>query len=75
MRAKHGLSQYRINCARDYARSIAETVAKINMLFYLSDVGHIEEEKAEIGIQNLTDVIKQDTEELLGYVKQRDEDR
>ncbi|EJR74849.1 hypothetical protein IK7_05450 [Bacillus cereus VD156] len=73
MEDKHGLNQYRINGARDYARSITEMVAKIDMLFYLSQVGHIDEEKAEIGIKNLTDVIKQDTEELLNYLKQRDD--
>ncbi|MDA2437854.1 hypothetical protein PDN50_11745 [Bacillus cereus] len=54
MKEKHGLSQYRINHARDHARYIAESVAKIEILFHLSQESHIDEEKAENGIQYLT---------------------
>ncbi|PEN97752.1 hypothetical protein CN553_11910 [Bacillus cereus] len=75
MREKHGLSQYRINHARDYARYIAECVAKIELLFHLSQEGHIEEGKAENGISNLNKEIERSTEQLLGYVEQRDDMR
>ncbi|HDR7066937.1 TPA: hypothetical protein QCW42_004043 [Bacillus cereus] len=75
MKYKHGLSQYRINHARDYARYIAECVAKIELLFHLSEEGHIEEEKAENGIANLNEEIERSTKQLLGYVEQRDDMR
>ncbi|MEK4605333.1 hypothetical protein MHH42_31265 [Bacillus sp. FSL L8-0099] len=73
MRAKHGLSQYRINHARDYARYMAEGVAKIEMLFQLSQEGHIDEEKAENGIQYWIREVESSTKELLGYIEQRDD--
>ncbi|MFJ8528517.1 hypothetical protein [Bacillus sp. NPDC094106] len=73
MDEKHGLSQERINLAKEYAQRISEMVAKVDMLFYLSDVGHIEEKKAELGIKNLTDVIKQDTEKLLANIEKHND--
>ncbi|MDA2701375.1 MULTISPECIES: hypothetical protein [Bacillus] len=75
MKEKHGLSQYRINHARDHARYIAESVAKIEILFHLSQESHIDEEKAENGIQYLTKEIERSTKDLIGYVEQRDDMR
>jgi hypothetical protein len=75
MKYKHGLNQYRINHVRDYARYMAEMVAKIEMLFHLSQEGHIEEEKAENGISNLTKEIERSSKELLNYIEQRDDMR
>ncbi|MEK5205041.1 hypothetical protein NST55_27675 [Bacillus sp. FSL R10-2789] len=75
MKYKHGLNQYRINHVRYYARYTAEMVAKIEMLFHLSQEGHIEEEKAENGISNLTKEIERSSKELLNYIEQRDDMR
>jgi hypothetical protein len=75
MNQKHGLNQYRINHARDYAKNILENTAKLEMLFHLSQEGHIEEEKAETGIKNLTKEIEESTEELMRYLEQREDMR
>lgn len=75
MREKHGLSQYRLNYAKNHATYVAEMVAKVELLFHLSQEGNIDEEKAENGINNLTKEIKQTTEYLLGYIEQRDDMR
>ncbi|MFJ8247368.1 hypothetical protein [Peribacillus asahii] len=72
---KHGLSQYRINHARDYAKYLLETVAKVELLFHLSQEGHLEEEKAENGIVNSIKEIERSTKELLGYIEQREDMR
>ncbi|OSY09298.1 hypothetical protein BTJ44_01261 [Bacillus mycoides] len=45
------------------------------MLFHLSQEGHIEEEKAENGISNLTKEIERSSKELLNYIEQRDDMR
>ncbi|WP_010499939.1 hypothetical protein [Paenibacillus elgii] len=73
MNAKHGLNQYRINHARDYAKYILECVAKVELLFHLSKEGHIDENKAENGITNITKEIERSTQELLGYIELRDD--
>jgi formamidopyrimidine-DNA glycosylase len=75
MKEKHGLSQYRINHARDYAKYILESVAKVELLFHLSQEGHIEEQKAENGIANTVKEIERSTKELLVYIEQRDDMR
>ncbi|EMA6344328.1 hypothetical protein U3450_003351 [Bacillus cytotoxicus] len=75
MKVKHGLSQYRLNYAKGHATNIAEMVAKVELLFHLSQEGYIDEEKAENGIQNLTNEIKQTTEYFLGYIEQREDKR
>ncbi|MED1535455.1 hypothetical protein [Bacillus pseudomycoides] len=75
MKVKHGLSQYRLNYAKNHATYIAEMVAKVELLFHLSQEGHIDEEKAENGIHNLTKEIKQTAEYLLGYIEQREDMR
>jgi len=75
MNAKHGLSQYRINHARDYAKYILESVAKTELLFQLSQQGHIDEVKAENGITNAIKEIDRSTKELLGYLEQREDMR
>lgn len=75
MKEKHGLSQYRINHARDYAKYILESVAKTELLFHLSSEGFIEEEKAENGIANLGKEIERSVKELLVYIEQRDDMR
>ncbi|PHF60813.1 hypothetical protein COI40_10155 [Bacillus wiedmannii] len=75
MKVKHGLSQYRLNYAKGHATYIAEMVAKVKLLFHLSQEGYIDEEKAENGIQNLTNEIKQTTEYFLGYIEQREDKR
>ncbi|HFI2424585.1 hypothetical protein OCE55_21685 [Bacillus paranthracis] len=43
MKVKHGLSQYRLNYAKGHATYIAEMVAKVELLFHLSQEGHIYE--------------------------------
>lgn len=75
MREKHGLNQYRLNYAKNHATYVAEMVAKVELLFQLSQEGHIDEEKAENGIHNLTKEIQQTTKYLLGYIEQRDDMR
>lgn len=75
MKVKHGLNQYRLNYAKNHATYIAEMVAKVELLFHLSQEGHISEEKAENGIHNLTEEIKQTTEYMLRYIEQRDDMR
>lgn len=75
MNVKHGLSQYRINHAKDYAKYILESVAKVELLFQLSQQGHIEEIKAENGITNVIKEIERSTKELLGYIERREDMR
>ncbi|GMX64463.1 hypothetical protein Elgi_37320 [Paenibacillus elgii] len=75
MNAKHGLNQYRINHARDHAKYILESIAKVELLFQLSQQGHIEEIKAENGIANITKEIERSTKELLGYIERREDMR
>ncbi|MDZ5608592.1 hypothetical protein U2I54_16195 [Bacillus pseudomycoides] len=75
MKNKHGLSQYRINHAKDHAVNVADKIAKVEMLFHLSQTGHIEEEKAENGISYLIEEIEDSTKYLLEYIRQRDDMR
>ncbi|ALS22232.1 hypothetical protein [Paenibacillus naphthalenovorans] len=75
MNFKHGISQYRINHARDYAKYILESVAKVELLFHLSQEGHIDEVKADNGIKSITKEIERSTKELLGYLELRDDMR
>jgi formamidopyrimidine-DNA glycosylase len=71
LRYKHGLNQYKINHAKDYAKHIMEEVSKLELLFHLSQEGHIEEEKAENGIKNWLKDIENSTKELLRYLEPR----
>jgi len=75
LKTKHGLSQYRINHAKDYAKYIIEGVSKIEILFHLSQEGHMDEEIAEKGIKYWGKEIERSTKELLGYIEQRDDMR
>lgn len=68
---KHGLSQGRINYAKDHAKRLVDDVAKIEMLFHLSNDGHIDKEKAENGIHYLTKEIEDCTRYLLEYIRPR----
>lgn len=68
---KHGLSQGRINYAKDHARLLVDNVAKVEMLFHLSKDGHIDEEKAENGIHYLTKEIEDSSRYLLEYIRPR----
>ncbi|CDG30038.1 MULTISPECIES: hypothetical protein [Bacillus] len=75
METKHGLSQGRLNRAKEYSRNLAERIAKIEMMFQLSVSNIIDGKKAEDFIELNIKEIDQDWEYFKSYIKQRDDMR
>lgn len=73
MKYKHGLNQYKINHAKSFAQAIVQEVTKIELLFHLSQEGHIDEEKAQNGINNWIDEVENSCKELKLYLTPKQE--
>lgn len=75
MKEKHGLSQYRLNYAKDYAKSFLETVNKIELMFQMSEEDIVDEEIAEKYIARNIKELDSDWEYFKSYIEQRDDMR
>lgn len=75
MKSKHGLSQYRLNHAKGQAQVILEAVYKIEMMFQMSEQGHIDEELAENYISRNIKELDRNWEYFKGYIEQREDMR
>jgi hypothetical protein len=75
VKAKHGLSQYRLNHAKSQAQIILEAVNKIEMVFQMSEQGHIDENLAENYIARNIEELDRNWEYFKGYIEQRDDMR
>lgn len=71
MDKKHGLSQYRLNYAKDYAKGFFEAVSKIEIMFQLSKEGHISEDLAGNYIKSNIDEIDRNWDYFKSYLEQR----
>ncbi|MHC9080459.1 hypothetical protein [Bacillus altitudinis] len=74
-KAKHGLSQYRLNQAKNYMKSFSDKIAKIEFMYQLSVEEGIDSEIAENYISSSIKAIETEWEEFRGYIKQRDDMR
>ncbi|MEK4790439.1 hypothetical protein [Bacillus sp. FSL K6-2971] len=72
MVTKHGLSQGRLNTAKDYTRSFLERINKIDLMYQLSVNKMVDGEKAENFIAGNIKGIERDWECFKSYIKQRD---
>jgi len=72
MREKHGLNQYRLNYAKNYAQNFLETVNKIEMMFQMSEQGLVKEEVAGNYISNNIKELDRNWEYFKSYIEQRD---
>lgn len=72
---KHGLSQGRLNTAKDYTRSFLERINKIDLMYQLSVNKMVDGEKAENFIAGNIKGIERDWEWFKSYIKQRDDMR
>ncbi len=75
MTEKHGLTQYRLNYAKDYAQSFLETVHKIEVMFQASAEGLIDEEIAEKYISNNIEELNENWKYFKSYIEQREDMR
>ncbi|MCY7500149.1 hypothetical protein [Bacillus pumilus] len=75
MVTKHGLSQGRLNTAKDYTRSFLERINKIDLMYQLSVNKMVDGEKAENFIAGNIKGIERDWEWFKSYIKQRDDMR
>jgi hypothetical protein len=74
MVVKHGLSQGRINRAKDYARMMADRMVQIDLMFRASVEGVIDEEKANNFITANIKEYDRDLEYFKSYIEQRDDE-
>jgi hypothetical protein len=75
MKTKHGLSQYRLNHAKDYAKLFLENINKIELMFNMSIEGLVDENIAESYISGNIEQLDQGWEEFKSYIKQREDMR
>jgi len=75
MESKHGLSQFRLNYAKGYAKDFYEAVCKIEMMYQLSLQNMVDEQMAEAYIKRNIDELDQQWEYFKGYIEQRDDMR
>lgn len=75
MKSKHGLSQYRINHAKDYAKMFVEKLVKIDMMYNLSINEMIDEQTAENFISARINELDREWEEFKSYIVQRSDMR
>ncbi|MDR0123119.1 hypothetical protein RFW13_16970 [Bacillus pumilus] len=75
METKHGLSQGRLNVAKDYTRIFAENINKIELMYHLSVNGMVDGEKAENFIARNIKEIERDWERFKTSIEQRDDMR
>jgi hypothetical protein len=75
MKYKHGLSQYRLNHAKSQAQVILEAVNKIEIMYQMSEQGHIDEELAENYIKRNVKELDRNWEYFKSYIEQREDMR
>lgn len=68
---KHGLSQYRLNSAKDHAQEFVEVINKIELMFQLSAQDMVDERVAEEYITSNIKEIEQNWEYFKSYIEQR----
>lgn len=73
MKSKHGTSQYRLNYAKGYAQSFLEDVQNIELMWQLSDQGHIDDKLADGYIRNKIEKINDDWEYFKSYLEYRED--
>lgn len=73
MKSKHGTSQYRLNYAKGYAQSFLEDVQNIELMWQLSDQGHIDDELADSYIRNKIEKINDDWKYFKSYIEYRED--
>ncbi|MCA1214755.1 hypothetical protein LC728_10195 [Bacillus amyloliquefaciens] len=71
METKHGLSQGRLNAAKDYTRGFVERINKIELMYQLSVNKMVDGEKAENFISGNIKEIERDWECFKSYIAQR----
>jgi len=75
LKHKHGLSQYRLNYAKDYAKSFLETVHKIELVYQMSQQNLMSEELAENYISKNINELERNWEYFKSYIEQREDMR
>lgn len=75
VKEKHGLSQYRLNNAKNYSQIFVETTINIEMMFQLSLQGVVDEELAEGYIKRNIESLDRDWKYFKSYIEQRDDMR
>jgi len=71
MKNKHGLNQYRINHAKDYAKMFAEKIVQIELMFQLSVKDQVDEDVAEKFISSSIDELDEEFRLFKSYIDQR----
>lgn len=75
METKHGLSQGRLNSAKDYTRIFLESVNRIELMYQLSVNKRVDGKEAENFIARHIKEIERDWERFKTYIEQRDDMR
>ncbi|MGG1363588.1 hypothetical protein [Bacillus velezensis] len=75
MESKHGMSQYRLNRAKNYAQSFLETVSKIEFMYQLSLQKLVDPVIAETYIARNIKEIDREWEDFKSYIEQREDMR
>ncbi|MCI3197690.1 hypothetical protein GXP75_18860 [Bacillus sp. HU-1818] len=75
MKSKHGMNQYRLNCAKSYAQSFLDKISKIEFMYHLSLQKLIDPTIAETFIDKSVKEIDMDWEDFKKYIEQRDDMR
>lgn len=75
METKHGLSQGRLNSAKDYTRIFLENVNRIELMYQLSVNKKVDGKEAEYFIARHIKEIERDWERFKTYIEQRDDMR
>lgn len=73
MKAKHGTSQYRLNHAKDYAKSFVEDVQNMELMWQLSMQEHVDETLADGYIKRSIEEIESKWEEFKSYISYRED--
>ncbi|MEM4994897.1 hypothetical protein WKH56_20245 [Priestia sp. SB1] len=69
MKSKHGITQYRLSFVRRYAQEISEEVAKIEMVYHLSEQSLIDEKVAENYISGYIRSLEEKSKYFKGYIR------
>jgi len=75
MKQKHGLNQYRLNHAKDYAKLFVEKTNKIELMYHMSTEGLVDETIAENFISGHIKELDREWEEFKSYINQREDMR
>ena len=68
----NGLTQYKINAAKSYARNIIEAVHKIELMFQLAEAKMISREEAEHYISVNISALDEEVSDLQAYLKPKE---